>query len=470
MFFVAAAVILAAAFFLFYQKGAFLPESINWQEGRETFGDGEIRYGNREATLLYEGGMVWHSAWNVNVQQCLVSDIDGDGQDELLMLVWKRGSYGPKKPFWVEKNDNNLAQHIFIYKWEPRKTNKLRAIWMSSAVSDSMESMYAGSRGEIYIQDTDGSTKAWYWENFGLKLLAEDCQSVSVIALGDQLLHLPVIRRGMETGDFTYMYREILDEVGSYDISGLNQETVYVADDKLISDYPRFGSPVGASDAVKEMGIDVVNLANNHALDKDMYGVDCSIDINSRHKIETVGVHSSKETADNPESAVTFMTVNDIKIAMLGFTYGTNGNSMPDKQRYAVELLGDKERLIKALDYARAEADCVIVWAHWGTEYSSEIDDNQREYSKLFMEHGVDAVIGTHPHVLQPFEYIHGQNHDMLVYYSLGNLISNQTEKECRTGGAATFNIVKYPNGNVRIANYKLNPLKTVGDKTVWDN
>lgn len=466
----AAVLILTAAFFLLFWKGTFLPNTINWQEGDLAFGEGRIVFMNRAAVLYYDNGEVWHSPFNVNVQQCVVSDIDRDGSDELLMLVWKRGSYGPEKPFFVKKNDNNLDQHIFIYKWEPSRSYKLRAVWMSSAISDSINSMSTGDDGIVYISDNDGTVNAWYWKNFGLKLLAEDCDKVSIIAFGDQLLHIPVIRRGLKTGDYSYMYDNIAEEVGSYDVACLNQETVYVADYGLISDYPRFGSPKEVADAVKQAGFDVVNLANNHALDKNMYGIDCSLDVNKQLGITVVGGHGSDEDASDAKSAVQFLETNNIKIAFLGFSYGTNDNSMPKDHPHAIELLYNTERLEDALIYARDNADFVIVMPHWGTEYSGDIDDNQKKYRDLFMKYGVDAVIGTHPHVVQPYEMIKGENNNMLVYYSLGNLISNQTEEDCRRGGAAVFDIIKLQNGTTGIANYGLKTVRTVKDMTLWNN
>ena len=466
----AAALIVAAAFLLFYQKGAFLGADINWQEGDFAFEEGAVKVQNRSAVVYFKGAEVWRTKWNVNVQQCVVSDIDRDGHDELMLLVWKRGSYGPHMPFWEKKNDNNLAQHIFIYKWEPKRTSKIRAIWMSSALSDKYYSMSSDNLGRIFITENDGELSAWYWENFGLKMLADNCAQASYIALGDQLLHLPVLKKGLKSGDYSYMYENISESVKSYDFATLNQETVYVEDRGLISDYPRFGSPAEVADAVAALGIDAVSLANNHALDKEMYGIGCSIKTNEENDIKVLGAHRKSEDATDPGTAVTFTEVNGIKLALLSFTYGLNGNPEPKEQPYAVELLGNEDRLIAALDYARKEAECVIVNAHWGTEYSPETDDEQRKYTEIFLEHGVDVVIGSHPHVIQPMNFIHGQNHDMLVYYSLGNLISNQKEEERRRGAAATFKIIRFPNGRITIADAGMKYLKTEGDTVLWDD
>lgn len=464
----AATFTVVAAFLLFYQKGAFLGDDIYWQEGDFAFEEGEIKVRNRSALIYYEGAEVWRTPWNVNVQQCIVSDVDMDGHDELLMLVWKRGSYGPHMPFWEKRNDNHLAQHIFIYKWEPKRASKIHAIWMSSAVSENFNSMSSDKLGRIYIRENDGKLSAWYWENFGLKMLADGCREASYIALGDQLLHLPVLKKGLKSGDYSYMYENISESVKSYDFATLNQETVYVENRGLISDYPRFGSPAEVADAVAALGIDAVSLANNHALDKEMYGIGCTIKTNEDRGIKTLGAHKKSEDASDPKSAVTITDINGIKVALLSFTYGLNGNPEPKDQPYAVELLGNEERLIAALDYARESAECVIVNAHWGTEYRTEIDDEQKRYSNIFLEHGVDVVIGTHPHVVQKMEYVRGQNHNMLVYYSLGNLISNQKEEECRRGAAATFKIIRFPNGKTAIADEKMRFLRAE-DAVMWD-
>lgn len=108
---------------------------------------------------------------------------------------------------------------------------------------------------------------------------------------------------------------------------------------------------------------------------------------------------------------------------------------------------------------AKSEADFVIVFAHWGTEYAEEADAFQREWTQVFLESGVDVVVGTHPHVLQPYEMLTADNgHRMLVYYSIGNFISAQPEKRCVKGGMAEFTVSLTPKG-YQVTEYDLRPL-----------
>ena len=133
-----------------------------------------------------------------------------------------------------------------------------------------------------------------------------------------------------------------------------------------------------------------------------------------------------------------------------------------DEYPYLVEQFCDEDRVIAQLDYARMNADAVIVFAHWGTEYSEEVDEDQQYWSDLLIEHGVDVVVGTHPHVLQPYEMrTREDGHQMLVYYSLGNLISGQDREECLVGGLAEFTLVKSPKGEVSVEEYGLEKVVT---------
>ena len=126
-----------------------------------------------------------------------------------------------------------------------------------------------------------------------------------------------------------------------------------------------------------------------------------------------------------------------------------------------VELLEDRERMDIQLETARTKADAVVVFVHWGTEYDIEPDEQQEEYTRYFLEKGVDVVVGTHPHVVQPYELIQDDNgHEMLVYYSLGNLVSAQEPEECQTGGLARFTLVKSADGSLHIGEYALDQVK----------
>jgi poly-gamma-glutamate synthesis protein (capsule biosynthesis protein) len=144
---------------------------------------------------------------------------------------------------------------------------------------------------------------------------------------------------------------------------------------------------------------------------------------------------------------------------MLNYTYGTNGKQIPDENQYAVHLLDDEEQIKSDIKSAKENADIVIIFPHWGTENSTEIDENQEKWTDIFLESGADVVIGTHPHVLQPYEVLTSSTgHQMLIYYSIGNYISAQSEQTSQKGGIATFTISLTTSG-YKVTNYDLTPL-----------
>ncbi|MBQ6094717.1 MAG: hypothetical protein IJL09_04895, partial [Lachnospiraceae bacterium] len=115
--------------------------------------------------------VLWETQADWFVQDMLVKDINRDGADELILLVWKHGSYGDSMPFWEEKNDKELHQHIFIYKYDPKKENKVRPLWMSSQILYEIESISSGKDSFLDVTDHEGTTRTWIWQDFGLKLV-----------------------------------------------------------------------------------------------------------------------------------------------------------------------------------------------------------------------------------------------------------------------------------------------------------
>lgn len=420
------------------------------------YAGGKIILSDFSLKLEGDGSILWQTDNDVYVKDAISEDIDGDGLEELLLLTLKKGSYGKHKPFWVKENDSEIKNHIFIYRWD-KKENRVRALWMSSALRFNIDRLGAGKKGKIFITQADGTVSSWYWNNFGLKLWGEKLNTISCAAVGDLLLHKTVIAKGMREDDYTYLFNKLPREVSEAEFKSLNQETPLVTDKSLVSDYPRFATHNLVAKSVAEYGFNLVSCANNHALDQGIKGINCTIDSYDEYKVLHPGIHRKNEDATEAEKAITFFEQNGIKIAALSFTYGSNGIGNPKDQTYALERFEDESRLIKAMDYARENADCVIMYAHWGDEYSREISEEQKRLSNLFLEHGVDVVIGTHPHVCQTMEYLTREDGQrMLVYYSLGNMISSQQDEECKIGGAATFKIVKLPGKGIDIIDANL--------------
>ena len=503
------AVIGITAVFTLWWYGAFLPRWISWKEKEFSYEGCEVFLKNRTIRVVKtdseEAGdrhpfmkrdqteLIWKTSADWQVQDVLVMDIDRDQQEELVLLVWKHGSYGRHLPIWEEKNDIRLEQHIFIYrlkkntKYEDEEdiraqdetaeenvrenndsTDVMKPVWMSSSLGTNIRSIARGKKAGLILNpycDT-GTSTLWVWKDFGLKYAGESKeQQAQVVCAGDNLIHLSLLaaeqkklRDGEVTAGNLYdsFYDSVRDKLQNADLAAINQETIFVTDLRRISDYPRFGTPTEVGDAMERAGFNLITLANNHALDQGTYGIDTTTAFWEEKGISYVGAQSTNSYSEEAQAAVQFMEINGIRFAFAAYTYGTNGVPEPEDYPYLVEKLGDEDRMHRQLSYARSRADVVIVFVHWGTEYDTEIDDQQEYYRDFFYREGVDAVIGTHPHVVQKWEIVERDlpQHKMLVYYSLGNLISAQTNEECKTGGLAEFTVVKQPDGEVYISNY----------------
>lgn len=463
-----AAATLVAAILLFIYKGSFLPDNIPFENEEFDWEGAHVSVRNRQLTVYSDGKRRYEMPFSWNVQTCSVGDIDRDGRDELLAVVWKRGSFGEHLPFWVQKNDHDFGQHIYIYKWQDVRPSGMKPIWMSSTIPFYIRDLAVGSAGNVYLYDGQSDSPAIYsWRQFGLKSTSMEPPVVSYIAGGDQILHDKVIRYGLShQDDFSYLYEPIANLIGSADFASLNQETVYTDSHDKISDYPRFASPVEVAASVKSAGFDLVSLATNHVLDRGQPGVIYSLEADEQAGLLAIGAH--KEEGMDAEDMVTFTEVKGVTLGLLSCTYGVNGDADRKVPGY-IDCFRDEEKLIEALCYARENADCVILYAHWGEEYSSTVSDEQRRIAQLCAENNVDVIIGTHPHVVQPMEWISGSDgHKTLVYYSLGNLISNPKEKQCLKGALASFEIVNMPGNASEIINEKIIPTETILSEKVY--
>ena len=289
-----------------------------------------------------------------------------------------------------------------------------------------------------------------------------DNNVIEIVAFGDNLVHTSIINTGKQkdgTYDFDFIFENVKDAIQSADIAIINQETILSTADLGYTGYPNFGTPVEMGQAILDAGFDVVLHATNHAMDKGVKGVFNTLDFWKNLKdIAIVGLNASK----NESSRVAFLEVEDMTLAILNYTYGLNGHSLPKGEEYLVNMLNDKEKIKKDIQYAKERADFLIVCPHWGTEYSYEPNQNQKSWVNFFLEQEVDLVLGTHPHVLQPVEQVESEktNHKMLVYYSLGNFISSQDQVPRLLGGMARIKLVKYE-GKVEIVDSELVPIVT---------
>lgn len=285
--------------------------------------------------------------------------------------------------------------------------------------------------------------------------------SVSLLAVGDNLIHIQVIDSGKQkdgTYNFDHLYSNIAKDIADADIAVLNQETILGGDSFPYSGYPKFNSPTQIGDAVINAGFDVVLQASNHTMDMGMKGVENTFNYWKQHpQIKVLGINESQKERDQ----IPIVEKNGIKIAMLNYTFGLNGGkkSPPDKP-YLINFI-NKKKMAEDIKKAKEQADFTIVFPHWGTEYTYEPTNSQKDFTKFFYDQGVDLVIGAHPHVIEPVQWIKTKpDHNMLVYYSLGNFISYQREAPRMLGGMAKITITKDSEGTY-ISDASITPIVT---------
>jgi len=243
---------------------------------------------------------------------------------------------------------------------------------------------------------------------------------ITLIMVGDILLHTPLAESGKrEDGsyDFSAVFSQLKEEISDADLALVNQEVIIGGEELGVSGYPAFNAPYELGDALAEAGFDVVCHATNHALDKGRKGLlNCLSYWEENHpEMAILGIHDSEEDGQD----IYVYEQEGIRVAVLNYTYGTNGIPLPSDMPYAVDLLG-REKAAADLRKASEMADFIIVCPHWGTEYVLEETSEQESWAKFFAENGADLVLGTHPHVIEPIEWIG----DTLVYYSLGNFVN----------------------------------------------
>ncbi len=297
--------------------------------------------------------------------------------------------------------------------------------------------------------------------------------SVSIVMVGDVLLH-DRVEKAAQREEGSYCFDGIFSKTGGYigaaDLAIVNQEVIIGGKELGISGYPAFNAPNEIGDALKNAGFDVVCHATNHVLDKGKKGLLNTLDYweGAHPEMTVLGINRSEAQ----KNTVTIVEKNGIKIALLNYTYGTNGISMPSDMPYAVDML-EEAKVKRDLAFAEENADFTIVCPHWGTEYNLGTDRSQKKWVKVFRDGGADLVIGTHPHVIEPIDYMeddvpgHSNNHgggDMLVYYSLGNFVNWTSGTGAGTtnrmvGGMAQVTLTKGADGEVSISGNKVRAL-----------
>jgi hypothetical protein len=284
-----------------------------------------------------------------------------------------------------------------------------------------------------------------------------DTSRVSMLFAGDIMGHNEQIRGALDSSNGTYNYeptfRFVKPVIEKADIAIANLEVTLAG--PPFSGYPQFSSPDALAIAAKDAGFDVLIQANNHALDRGAAGFKRTLRVLDSLQIKHTGTFS--DSTDRRLNYPLILEKNNIRIALLNYTYGSNGLEIPPP--YIINRI-DTDLINKDLIKARQSSpDYVIVTIHWGLEYERLANAQQKKLASFILSHGADVIIGSHPHVIQPVELIFGADSAVsgLVVYSLGNYVSNQRAQYKDGGIMFNLNLIKTASGT-RINNYSYIP------------
>lgn len=283
----------------------------------------------------------------------------------------------------------------------------------------------------------------------------------TLTSLGDTLCHntqyWDAYNSANKQYDFSYVYEDISHYTQRSDITIGSLETSFAGEDRGYSNYPTFNSPDSLATALKNIGVDIVSTAGNHALDYGYSGLCRTIDVLEQNGLEHLGTYKTAEEREQ----LFIKNVKGVNIAFINYTYGTNGIPVPSDKPYCINLI-DKDLIKKQIDVAKKQnVDMIIACMHWGIEYQTKASSEQEELADFLFQNGVDVILGNHPHVLEPMEKRNitlddGTEKEVFVVYALGNLTADQRDEITRDSAILNLTITKQIDGKITIdkANY----------------
>lgn len=288
-------------------------------------------------------------------------------------------------------------------------------------------------------------------------------QRVSLLAVGDIMVHDEQLEAAWDSKQKHYQFLPFFAKVQPVlkqtDWLVGNLETTLSGSDLRFSGYPQFNTPDALATTLKQVGFTALTTANNHSLDRREIGVIRTLDALKKAGIPSTGTFRSADERNQP----LFLQKNGLKLAILAYSYGTNGIPVPKGKPYLINLI--QPELIKK-DIATAKqqgADLVAVALHFGIEYQRMPSEFQRKIANQALQDGADLIIGAHPHVVQPYEWqtirsANGQIRKGLVLYSLGNFISAQRREYKDVGMIAKLTLLKKASGEASIEQAEMIP------------
>jgi poly-gamma-glutamate capsule biosynthesis protein CapA/YwtB (metallophosphatase superfamily) len=290
-------------------------------------------------------------------------------------------------------------------------------------------------------------------------------QTAQLIAVGDIMMHEPQILNAYDASTKTYNMNNYFTEVreilmkGDWVVANL-ETTLAGADSNGYSGYPMFNSPTELADALTYAGFQIVTTANNHSLDRREAGVLRTIKHLREKSLAFTGTASSAEEAKSK----LIVSHQDIAMGFLSYTYGTNGIPIPENKDYLVNLI-DEEKIKADIEETRQQgADLVAVSLHFGNEYQRMPSEQQIALSTALVQAGADIILGSHPHVVQPIQWVEYEREDGstkrgLIVYSMGNFISSQVRDYKDVGMIVHIGVSKsFPDGNAQVDSFDVVP------------
>ena len=308
---------------------------------------------------------------------------------------------------------------------------------------------------ELYVESTNSEVS----ENFETEPI-----TFTLTAIGDVLCHntqyWDAYNKSTNEYDFSYVFDDIKSYTSSGDLTIGSLETSFAGEDVGYSNYPTFNSPDRLATALKGIGVDIISTAGNHALDKGFKGLCRTIDVLDKNGLDHLGTYKSQEEQEE----LLIKNVKGLNIAFLNYTYGTNGIPIPSGKEFCVNLI-DKDLIKKQIEKAKdSNVDVIVACMHWGTEYRTSANDEQKELADFLFKNGVDIILGNHPHVLEPMEkrtvtLDDGTIKECFVIYALGNFTADQRDTITRDSIILNLTITKNIDGKISIDKAEYTPI-----------
>lgn len=295
---------------------------------------------------------------------------------------------------------------------------------------------------------------------------------ITIAAVGDVLLHGPLQKQAYKSG-FDTLWKDVQPLLSKTDLTYANLEGPcadghttggtkvdpgLVFDGSVYSSYPQFNYNPALIPSLKQLGVDVVSTANNHALDRRGRGADRTIENLKKDGLAFTGTRST-EGASAPWFTVT--EAKGVRVAWLACTFSTNG--IPDPKNQVLSCYEDKATLLSTIRElkARTDVDAIMVTPHWGVEYQHSPQQQEKKLAREMIDAGATAILGGHPHVVQPWEkYTTADGREGFVIYSLGNFVSGQSGTAKRSSLVLYLGLTKGADGKVTINGVRHAPIQ----------